>query len=191
MRFSIPPSPPGTWIRVEDDELPHPLLVRLGLAHDGRLVATGLLIEAEGELVSKDLRLPLARIVGEFAAAASKRTTFKRLWGELLGTLGIEVVWEGGGPAEIPGSTENSDLWLRALLPVPTRTSPIARVRPGRRGHTKEHYEKVATAYRRAQREHPRAPIQALMTELHATEPTVHRWLRTARERGFLKGEQP
>jgi len=73
--------------------------------------------------------------------------------------------------------------WLTALLhEQPTRA------RPGRRGYPDSHYRQVAKAYRRAKRQHPRAPIRALMAELDTSEPTVHRWLRTATEKGFLKG---
>ena len=61
------------------------------------------------------------------------------------------------------------------------------RARPGRHGHPDKHYRDVASDYRQAKRDNPRAPIQELMAKHHVSEPTVHRWLRKARERGFLK----
>jgi hypothetical protein len=56
------------------------------------------------------------------------------------------------------------------------------RARPGRRGYPDSFYRDVLKQYRRVRQTHPRAPIQALMLELHTTEPTLHRWLRKARE---------
>jgi hypothetical protein len=64
---------------------------------------------------------------------------------------------------------------------------PARRPRPGSGGHSNDHYGQVARAYKRAKRKYPRAPIRALMVELHASEPTVHRWLREATKRGFLQ----
>ncbi len=149
MRFSIPargvPRLAGaTWIRAEDRELPHPVLIRLGLGDDGRLVATGVLVEADDELTSRELRIPLARIVAEFADAASKPATHSRLFGELHG---IDYRLTGEVPPKIPGLWED-------LLPVTSKERPIRRVRPGRRGHSDAFYRQVAKDYRRVKREH-------------------------------------
>ena len=116
MRFSIPargiPQVTGaTWIRAEDRELPHPVSIRLGLGDDGRLVATGVLVEADDELTSRELRIPLARIVAEFADAASKPATHSRLFGELHG-IGYRLT--GQVPPKIPGLWED-------LLPVTSK----------------------------------------------------------------------
>ena len=115
-----------------------------------------MLVEADGELTSRELRIPLARIVADFADAASKPATHSRLFGELLG---IDFRLTGKVPPKIPG------LW-QDLLPVTTKERPIPRVRPGRRGHSDAFYRQVAKDYRRVKRERPRAPIRALMKEL-------------------------
>ena len=60
------------------------------------------------------------------------------------------------------------------------------RVKPGRKGWPREHFERVADAYRHAQRTHPGAPIKALKRQLNASEPTVHRWLQRCRDMGLL-----
>lgn len=190
MKFSVPPNGApyvegGSWIRAEgDSRLPYPVLVRLGVGEDGHLVATGLLVEAEGELSTRAVRLPLATIVSEFAAAASKVPTYKRLRRELFSIKAEseeEAAWQPETPKGYP------DWWLAVdFLSVDDRERVVARVRPGRRGYPDDHYRQVARAYKRAKRVNPRAPIRVLMEELHATEPTVHRWLRTARERDFL-----
>jgi hypothetical protein len=192
MRFSVPRhGTPGiegaSWIRAEGGDLPHPVLVRLGLGDDNRIVATGVLIEAEGELSTRALRLPLAGIVAAFVAAASRPATYKRLRRELFGIDAEsegEAAWRPDAPEGMPA------WWLAAdFLSSADRTQAVPRVRPGRRGYPDAHYRQVAQAYGRAKRKRPRAPIKALMAELHITEPTAHRWLRTARERGLVKGD--
>lgn len=190
MRFSVAPHGAleqidGIWIRAEGDDLPHPVLIRLGWGEDDQLVATGLLIAAEGEreLTTRALRLPLARIVSEFATTvASKPATAKRLSLELSGRSewAKDLRWKTWDPR---GASAADFIAHPRTGAAPT----IERVRPGRRGHPDAHYRQVAKAYARAKRKHPRAPIRALMAELHATEPTVHRWIRTAREKGFIK----
>lgn len=185
MRFTIPPhgAPDidGIWIRAEGDDLPHAVFFRLGVGEDGQLVATGLLITAERELTTRAVRLPLAAIVSKFAAEVeAKPSTYKRLQAELSGRdLEKDAGWrawaaEGRSPAD--------------FVAYP-RTGPVQvrRVRPGRRGYPDDHYRTVAKKYAQAKRRHPRAPIRALMEEFHAAEPTVHRWIKTAREKGFIK----
>jgi hypothetical protein len=185
MRFSIPaygaPQIDGIWIRVEGDDLPHPVLFRLGVGEDGQLIATGLLIAAERELTTRAVRLPLASIVSRFAAeVVAKPSTYKRLQAELSGhDFEKDARWrawtaEGAAPTDFVSHP---------------RTGPVQvpRVRPGRRGYPDDHYRQVAKAYRRAKRQHPRAPIRALMEELNASEPTIHRWIGIARDKGFLK----
>jgi Transposase C of IS166 homeodomain len=187
MKFSIPengvPQIEGaSWIQAEGNGLPHRVFVRLETTEDQRLVASGLLIEVEpgNELTTRDTRVPLARIVAEFNAAASRPATYKRLRRQLFG-IKTESEAEDAWQPEAGG-------WLAAdFVAVSARKRPVRRQSPGRRGLPEDHYKTVADAYKRAKRQHPRSPIKAVMSELHAAEPTVHRWLRTARERGYLE----
>ena len=191
MKFSVPRNGrlPGdhegvhgaSWVRAEGGDLPRPVLVRLGIGDDERLVATGLLIWADGELTARAAHIPLSRIVSGFAAAASNVRTYKRLRRELFGIdspSAPERTWRP--PA---GS------WLAAdFLALPERERPVrrARLRPGPRGHADDHYREVARVYRDAKRRHPRSFIKALMREMHTTEKTAHRWIKTAERRGFI-----
>jgi hypothetical protein len=195
MKFSVPshgiPEIQGaSWIRadgvvVAGKKLP-PLLIRLGVGGDGRLIATGLLIESDGELTTRALRLPLAGIVAEFAAVQSKPATHKRLLAELWGRTDLEKDerWRDYKP-EAP-----ADL-LAGLaadfVDVAARTDPPQRARPGRRGHPDEHFERIARAYLIAKRNYPKDPIRKLVKATGASEATVHRWLKTARDKGILK----
>jgi hypothetical protein len=182
MRFSVPRGgtptidQAGTWVRAEGGDLPHPVTVRLQVADDGRLQVTGMLIEAEPELTAQDLRLSLPQVVAGFSAAMSNPQTLKRLFRELLG---IELIIEGDNPSE-----ELPPAWRELLLPGATDTP--RRIRPGPRGHDDAFYEEVARDYRRAQREQPQRPIQALMEWRGYSEPATHRQLREARKRGLL-----
>jgi hypothetical protein len=174
--------------------------IRLEQDADGRLVATGLLIEADRELMARDLRFRLADVVTGFASAASKPATQTRLWSELLDRLGIEYVQEGATPSasqsrgkastrlvEEAGSEAANvpDQW-RWLLPVATRRALPRRTRPGPKGHDDAFYRGITDAYMRALREQPQRPIQTLMEHFGYEEAQMHRHLRGAEARGFL-----
>ena len=193
MQFSVPDQVPveGSWIRAEGGVLPHPVMLRLAVADDGRMLVTGLVIEADQGLASSDLRFRLSKVVSEFSAAASKPATLKRLFKEITGS---DLVWEGSAkrskaPARLvlegpePNVLPPEWSWLPLLLPSST-ASP--RARPGPRGHDEEFYRRLASAYRKAQREHPRRPIQALVESRGYSEPATHRQIREARRRGLL-----
>jgi hypothetical protein len=184
-RNGVPDTGSASWVRAEGDPLPHPVFVRLALGDDGQLIATGLLVDAEsGELTTRGSRVSLADVVRAFASAVSRPATYKRLARELHGRAPSAA--EGDWRPDLSSTPWIEFVAVSASGPDALRHVPVPRTRPGRRGHPDEHYLKVAQAYRRAKRTHPRAPIRALMEELHAAEPTVHRWVRTARERGYL-----
>ena len=179
MKFSIPgrPTVEGEgWVRVEGDPLPHPVSIRVALDADGRLVATGLLIEADRELSARDLRFPLATVVAGLASDVSKPRTRARLLRERLAAFGIKLRVEGGEPSE--SASDANPMW-RWLLPLAGRRIP-ARTRS--RTHDDAFYRGVAAAYAQAQREHPKRPIQALMEALGYEEAQTHRHLRAARK---------
>jgi hypothetical protein len=198
MRFSIPrsgvPAIEGaSWIRAEGvrvagQEVP-PVLIRLGVGDDGRLIATGILIEAAGELTTRALRLPLAGIVAEFAAVQSKPATHKRLIAELRGRTDLDEDprwrdWQPDSPNDLLAGLAAD------FVDVAARTRPAQRARPGRHGHPDEHYRRIARAYLIAKRKYPKNPIRKLMEATGAPEATVHRWIKTAREKGFIKTQK-
>ena len=59
-------------------------------------------------------------------------------------------------------------------------------VRPGPKGWDREHFERVAAAYRSALKAHPRTPVRALISQFGCSEATVHRWLDRCRTLGLL-----
>lgn len=197
MKFSIPQSgafahmdtaadmePASTWVRVEDAALPRPLYVRLGVGDDNRLVCTGLLVdsdpELELELTARDLRrIPLSEILTTIIRQASRNPE--------LGSLIVFLYAGAHARTPDPGADVYDSLTRMQAVADRQRSRRVRRARPGRRGYPDDHYRQVAKAYREAKQQRPRAPVRALMEELHVSEPTVHRWLRTAREKGFLK----
>jgi hypothetical protein len=180
MRFEVQPDGRlpdsdmgGTWVLVEDAALPRPLHLRVAALDDGRLICTGLLVDStpDRELTARDLRkIPLAEILTTLAKPR------KRRWlGKLL----------GHGDEDRTGQQRQTQTWQSGY-----RVERVRRARPGRGGYPDDHYRQVAKEYRRAKLQHPRAPIQALISELHVSEPTVHRWLNSAAQKGFLKEEE-
>lgn len=102
------------------------------------------------------------------------------LTSRLLRSIALgEVVTEAAGAGEGGGEI------IRWLAQSGAAEAP-ARTRPGPSGYSSEHYELVAEKYRQALEVAPRAPIPWLKGELHASEPTIRRWVQRARDRGLL-----
>jgi hypothetical protein len=196
------PTAPGTWVEVENIAgFDGTVLVRIGVGEDGRIIASGVLLLKEGELTARDLRrVPIAGTLSSFASAASDPSTYARLFEELLG---IPLVYSGeerklpenapcltiaGKPSKLPRA------W-RALIPVSgapgTKREPLKRVRPGPKGHTREHFGAVAAAYREVLKTSPRAPIKTLAANLNYSEATIRRHLQRARDMGLLGEARP
>ena len=186
MRFTIPPhgapDVDGIWIRAEGDDLPHAVLFRLGVGEDGQLVATGLLIVAERELTTRAVRLPLAAIVSKFAAEVeAKPSTYKRLQAELSGRdLEKDADWRawaarGRSPADFVAYPRTGPVQVRARTAGSARLS--RRPLPHRRQEVRASQAAASTS----------ADSRTDGEEFHAAEPTVHRWIKTAREKGFIK----
>ena len=136
-------------------------------------------------MTARALRVPLAEVVSDLASEASKPATLERFFGELFPDAPPERV---KFPPELELDVIPEGWRALPLFPrPPAKRQLVRRARPGRAGHPDSFYRKVAAAYKRAKREHPSAPIQALMDELHASEPTVHRWVRTAEKKGYMK----
>ncbi len=202
MRFTVPPNgetqaPGSSWIRADDVEvngrtLSFPVFVRLGYGTDGQPIATGLLLGDESqELTTRAAQVPLARVVAGFVAATADTRTYKRLARELHGRerTSAEDDWQ----PDLSGSPLSriiEFIGVPAEGPSPLQHAPVPRARPGRRGWPDDHWKAVARAYVSAMREHPGRHIQAVMEEFRAPESTVHRWIRTAKDKGFIK-ERP
>ena len=58
--------------------------------------------------------------------------------------------------------------------------------RPGPKGYSVDHFEKVAREYRRSLETAPRAPTRDLARRLHCSEPTARRWVQRCRDMGIL-----
>lgn len=145
-----------------------PVTVRLGFAPDGRLCVTGLLVAV---LEPTEITARALRDIplAEITAMAADP--------KALGPA-AQVILGGAASAAAP---------LRR-----------PRMRPGPRGHPREHFEHVAARYRAALQRTPRSPVTTLTKELHASEATVRRWLQQARAMGLLgpapigkAGEEP
>ncbi len=63
---------------------------------------------------------------------------------------------------------------------------PKVKRRPGRRGHTGDHYQKVADAYKALMATGETAPNKRIAEEWGYSRNTVAGWVRMARQLGFL-----
>jgi len=63
--------------------------------------------------------------------------------------------------------------------------------RPGRRGHSDEHYRAIAKRYLELRRSGVRNPTATIATEQIVNRNTVAGWLRVARERKYLPPARP
>jgi hypothetical protein len=173
------------WVAFADDNLPFPVLISLGRAPDGRLIATGLLIanldipavydqdapdwfrSKPVEITTRSLRqLHMADLLNSVTALRDDPQG-KALFGRLFGLAD-----------DLPASFQ--------------------RRRPGPKGLPREHFEEVAQAYRRALAEAPGAPVKTLAKQMNTSEATLRRWIQRARDMGLLgpsapgkAGEQP
>ncbi len=196
MRFSIPTNGEatatgGSWIRaeglrVEKWKLP-PVLIRLGIGDDNRLIVTGVLIEGDGELTARALRLPLGQIVEKFAKAASRRATYRRFYAELAGhpefvTDKRLLEWR---PTPL-GTHPALGALAVDFLDDSARVQPVPRPRTGPKGHDDSFYREVAKRHRRLMRKQPRRPTAALAKEMGYSVGSAGRFVKEARKRGFL-----
>ena len=176
------------WIVFADDRLPFPVAVSLGRAPDGRLIITGLL----------GANLDIPAVYAEDAPGApdwfpSKRVeiTSRSLRELPLGKLLSSV-------SALKDDPKSRALYRRLLGLADDLPASFQRPRPGRNPLTREHFEKVAQAYRRALAEPPGAPVKTLAKQWNVPEATLRRWIQRARDMGLLgpsmagkAGEQP
>lgn len=159
------------WLHVHDPELPVSTWFRMGVSEDGRLVCTGLLLGGDvpdEEVTTSTLRgIPVAQLLAEVERMAKG---------------------EHGALAEA---------WAREVGIGRADRFERPKVRPGRRGHPREHYEEVARRYLEALRTHPHKPTAHLAQTItdpdgHPVAPsTVRRWLERAEQMGLLNRAEP
>jgi hypothetical protein len=200
MKFStqtngVPPVSGGSWIRVDGLEVAGQRLatvfIRLGLSQRQQLIATGLLVETDGELSTRALRIPLTRIVREYAAATEDDPQMVRqLAAEIYGHPELmndprfrDYIHEPNGVP--PGAVviDTDALRKRVRRPPPSR--------PGRRGHPESFYRKVADDYSQAKRDSPREPVREMFLHMGywVTDRQIRRYIKKAREMGFIKAD--
>jgi hypothetical protein len=161
------------WHRVHADKLALDVVVRLGVGEEGRLGCTGVMlgITDDREVTARALRtVPLGEIMTAVAAFVS-----------------------GVGAGDDPLSRAVMKHYGQELLAgtaggLETQRRPQ---RPGPSGWTDEHYAHVAKTYREALRSAPRGPVKSSARTLNASESTVRRWIKTARDRGLLGESVP
>ncbi|WP_345377385.1 hypothetical protein [Frondihabitans cladoniiphilus] len=69
--------------------------------------------------------------------------------------------------------------------------TPAAPPRVRMREYADDHFRSVADAYRDAVTRYPRAPTKNLAAAWHVSEPTMRRWIQTARHKNFLGDSTP
>lgn len=146
------------WFGVQLDDKPLDVAMRVGRDDAGRLVCTGLIlgsVDGSQEITARDLR----RVPLSYLLTALAKTAVANPGDPLAMAIGFHV-----------------DRARRYEGP---------RARPGPKGHSADHFQRVAEEYRHAYRA-TRAPIKELAKQMHASEPTVRRWVQRARDMGYL-----
>jgi hypothetical protein len=162
---------PG-WCKVSGGELEHPVLVRFAVSREGVLTVSGL-------------------VAGGFDQEPVTARSLRRIRvGEILGEL-PDTAWKKARNAD-PDVTIESFVELAGLL-VRVHAAPAGRPRakPGPKGWPKEHSKLIADEYRDALRKHPRNPIATLAKKWNVSPGTMRRWVRRARDRGYLGDAVP
>ena len=163
----------GGWVRYEDDELNRPVFVRYAIDPDrDRLIAVDVVLTSGDGAVDTDAlrRVPLGRI----DAFANSPTTAKKL--------------RAGRIAFDDGAKFRADLEKRVPRPKngPRQPEVDAKLPPTpAKPYGDDFYRAVATVYSEVAkvRSDPGAAIADANGE---NVTTIHRWVKVARQRGFL-----
>jgi hypothetical protein len=168
-----------------DDGLPFPVAVSLGRAPDGRLIITGMLI------ANLDIPAVYDEDAPEWFRSKPVEITTRSLREVHVADLLNSVTALRDDP-------KGKALYRRLFGLADDLPASFERRRPGPKGYSREHFEDVAQAYRRALAEAPSAPVKTLAKQLGYSEATVRRWIQRARDMGLLgpstagkAGEQP
>lgn len=156
-------SPGGT------ESLDPPIHVRIGVAEDGRLVSTGLLVGGMEE--------PRKGAPGQELTA---RQAHEVPLGQIVSSLATYMAGAVGGSSLEKALTKGI---AQSMVHGP---KPRPRTRPGPKGHSLEFYEGVAEDYRRALIEAPHAPMVWLAEGRNYSRVQMARLVREARRVGVL-----
>ncbi len=194
---------PGGWTLVErnDEGVRGDLYVRLEKSHDERWVVRELYLDGQGEEITAEAlrRIPLAAIV----SFAVEDEVDDRNMTALAQEPGVPISLLAANFLRFPG---DGDDWIADSLRSQEPGSPVrAPERPRRppwppgsdappklsppagRGLTDAFLGQVAEAYRWAvRRRRPPAPLIHELVSQNYSIHTVRKWIRLARERGFL-----
>ena len=176
----------GDWYEWrQDPPLPAPVFVRVGEAEGGRLVLTGLRLDA-----SPTAELLRAVPVGRIEAAANAQLT-------VVDEVVVPVRFDRGRGARPSGNGQRSQDGQPSLdgrAGWETTDPEGARERSvdggRRRGRPDEFYRSIARTYRESAQTSPR-PVWDLADTHGVPLTTAHRWVKEARRRGFLPPGQP
>lgn len=154
---------PGT-----DDSVDPPVHMRVGLAPDGRLVCTGVLVGALADGEGQD---------GEVTARAVHDLKVGQLVSELASYR---------APKARPTNFAEALMQRKAqaMLGAAEAATPRPRVRPGPKGHPLEFYEGVADDYRMACQEAPHGAMEWLAEYRGYSKVQMERLVREARRLG-------
>lgn len=175
MRGRLFPAGGGWYEWRQDPPLPAPVLVRIDVVPDGRLVLVGLRID--GGPTAELLRsIPVGRI----EAAANAQLT---VVDDTIVPSGPIPQRPAGGqpPRPSPHGWETTDPALARERPPVTR---------GRRRHPDGFYREVARAYHDLALGSSR-PAAELAEANGVPRTTAHRWIKEARRRGYLPPGRP
>jgi hypothetical protein len=148
-----------TWLKLEGGDLSYPILVRLGVVSDGSLAVTALIAGAFGEPGPITFRSLRDIRIGDILDTVPKPKNPNNMTvAELAGALVRKTSPRVRGSKKKPGPALSDD-----------------------------HFREVAERYRVALVTDPRAPVVAVAAQYpHTPVETVRRWVRVARQRGFL-----
>lgn len=177
----------GDWYEWrQEPPLPTPVLVRVAVVPDGRLVLTGLRVDGgpSAELLRS---IPVGRI----EAAANAQLTV--VDDAIVPTVPPR---QRPGSARIPNASEQG--WdaidtgrAHERPPTPPRLPWRTRTATdGRRGHPDAFYRRVADAYLDLAQASSR-PAAELAEANSVPTTTAHRWIKEARRRGYLPPGRP
>jgi hypothetical protein len=139
--------------------------VRLGKSPEGRLICTGLILGA-----FHDLERTVEPV--EIQAGMLREIPLAQAISEVARLV-----------AEDPVAAKFFEVRLAPFAPP--------RLRPGPKGHSREHFDDIWQLYRAALEREPRAPVKTVLEQINADRPrgeppvsdaTLRRWIRRARK---------